>query len=82
MNITKENLSGNDYDNLLIAFDDKDGNAIDSKYINGKDLQDFVDGKASIHYEEFFLTDKKPARVVYWPYSNIRGWVDRIQINL
>ena len=82
VNITKENLSGNDYDNLLIAFDDKDGKAIDSKYINGKDLQDFIDGKATIHYEEFFLTDKKPSRAVYWPYSNVRGWVDRIQIDL
>jgi hypothetical protein len=82
VDIGKESLSGNDYDNLLIAFDDKDGNSINTKYINGQDLQDFIDGKARIHYEEFFLTDRKPKRVVYWPFSNKRGWVDRIQINL
>lgn len=82
VDITKEQLPGNDYDNLLIAFDDEDGKAIDSKYINGKDLKDFMDGKARIHYEEYFLCDKMPVRAVFWPYSSIRGWVDRVEIPL
>ena len=82
VDISKEQLPGDDYDNLLIAFDDENGNSIDSKYINGKDLKDFMEGKARIHYEEYFLCDKMPVRAVYWPYSSIRGWVDRIEIPL
>ena len=82
VDITREKLSGTDYDNLVIAFDDKDGKSIDTKYINGKDLDDFMSGKGIIHYEEFFLTDRKPYRLVFWPHSNLRGWVDRMEILL
>ena len=80
VDITKEQLPGNDYDNLLIAFDDAEGKAINAKYINGQDLKDFMDGKARIHYEEYFLCDKMPVRAVFWPYSSVRGWVDRYEI--
>jgi hypothetical protein len=36
------------------------------------------DGK-NIHYEEFFLTDKTPKRMVAWGWSQSRGWTERVE---
>jgi hypothetical protein len=33
----------------------------------------------AVHYEEFFLTDKVPKRVVYWGFTEEEGWVERIE---
>lgn len=82
VDIGKENLPNDDYEQILIAFDDKDGVGVDHKYINGEDLKDFLNGKARIHYEEYFLCNRKPTKAVYWPYSSVRGWVDKVEINL
>ena len=61
---------------------DKDGVGINHKYIHGQDLKDLLEGKARVHYEEFFLCNRKPTKAVYWPYSSERGWTDRVEINL
>ena len=82
VDITQSMLPGKDYDNLLISFDDEEGQPINQKWINGPDLEKFMNGEAVIHYEEFFLTPKMPSKVVYWPYSSVRGWVDRVETRI
>jgi hypothetical protein len=37
----------------------------------------FLEQNTPIHYEKIFLTDKKPAKVVYWAHSPERGWAER-----
>lgn len=82
VNITRDKLPANDYSSILVAFDDESGKPINSKYIAGKQLQDFLENKNNIHYEEYFLTDKLPSRVVYWAISQSRGWAERVEIKL
>ena len=77
--IHKHDFPGTDYKHILVAFDDESGNAINSKYITDHQLKHFIDTGENIHYEEFFLTDVKPARVVFWAYSEERGWCERVE---
>ena len=73
-------LPENDYKSILIAFDDENGVAVNSKSIEGFALQNFLDNKGPIHYEEYFqYFDKKPVRMVAWGYSESRGWSERIE---
>lgn len=80
--VNRQDLPENDYDFVLIAYDDENGNGIYSKSIDGHDLQRFLNGDGPIHYEEMFLTAKEPSRVVYWAHSPQRGWVEKKEINL
>lgn len=82
VNIDRSQLPGNDYENILVAFDDENGIGINSKSITGNQLKQFIENGTPIHYEEMFLTDKTPSRVVYWGYSKNRGWSERIEIKL
>jgi hypothetical protein len=36
----------------------------------------------SIHYEEYFLTDEKPFRVVFWGFTEEDGWVERVDYKI
>jgi hypothetical protein len=67
------------YKHILVAFDDETGKAINHKYIVGQELQDFMHKGQQIHYEEFFLTDEKPTKVVFWGFTEEEGWVERIE---
>lgn len=77
--VTPSQLPGKDYDKILIAFDDENGVGINMRYIEGQQLKSFMENGQNIHYEEFFLTDKTPKRMVAWGYSNSRGWAERIE---
>lgn len=79
VNINKNDLPRNDYDFILIAFDDENGVGVHTKIIKEHELFDFMNNKGPIHYEEMFMTDVKPSRVVYWAHSFERGWVERIE---
>ena len=79
VNIEKHDFPGNDYKFILVAFDDINGKAINSRYIDDYRLTRFINQGEKIHYEEFFLTNETPARVVYWAYSEERGWCERIE---
>lgn len=76
--IDRHMLPEDDYTSILIAFDDEDGNALNSNSISGPQLEAFINGK-SIHYEEFFIHDNdvKPVRMVAWAVSESRGWAER-----
>jgi hypothetical protein len=82
VNIERHDLPENDYDFILVAYDDEDGVSIHNKYIDGHDLKRFLNGDGPIHYEEMFTIDKEPHRVVYWAHSIERGWVERKEITL
>jgi len=79
VNIDRGQLSGDDYESILVAFDDENGIGIMSKSIEGSQLRSFMENGTSIHYEEMFLTEKKPSRVVFWGYSQKRGWAERVE---
>jgi hypothetical protein len=82
VNIERFQLPGDDYRNILVAFDDENGIGINSKSIEGNQLKMFMEKGTPIHYEEMFLTEKKPHRLVFWGYSNKRGWSERVEIIL
>jgi len=78
--VNRNELPENDYKSILIAFDDENGIGVHSKTIEGLELQNFLNNKGPIHYEEYFqYFDKKPVRMVAWGYSESRGWSERIE---
>lgn len=77
VNVTNSVLNQKDYKHILVAFDDENGIGLHTTYITDERLTSFIENGTSIHYEEMFLTDKRPAKVVYWAFSETRGWVER-----
>jgi hypothetical protein len=77
--IYRHDFPRNNYKHILVAFDDDQGNSLNSKFITDYELQNFMTNGNQIHYEEYFLTDKTPARVVFWGYTEEDGWVERIE---
>ena len=82
VNITTEMLPEKDYDFILLAYDDVNGNGIETENITGKRLQDFLGNGKTVHFEKMFLTDVTPKRVVYWGHSSTRGWAERYEQQL
>ena len=78
VNVEKHLFVDNNYKFVLVAFDDENGESINSQFIEDYRLVNFNNGH-NIHYEEFFLTDKIPSRVVYWAYSEEKGWCERYE---
>lgn len=78
VNVEKHLFADNNYKFVLVAFDDENGESINSQFIEDHRLTSFNNGQ-NIHYEEFFLTDKIPSRVVYWAYSEEKGWCERYE---
>jgi hypothetical protein len=78
VNIEKHLFADSSYKFVLVAFDDENGESINSQFIEDHRLTSFNNGQ-NIHYEEFFLTDKIPSRVVYWAYSEEKGWCERYE---
>ena len=82
VNVTNNILNKGDYSFILVAFDDEDGNGINTTYIDDNRIKQFNENGTPIHYEAMFLTEKKPAKVVFWGHSIERGWAERQEINL
>jgi hypothetical protein len=81
--VHRTELPADDYSSILIAFDDENGIGIHSKSIEGFELQNFLNNKGPIHFEEYFnYFDKEPKRMVAWGYSKERGWAERIEHNI
>ena len=77
--INRHDFPAHDYQHILVAYDDAENIGIKHIYIDGQRLKDFMQTNIPIHYEEMFFTEKWPAKVVYWAYSNERGWCERIE---
>jgi hypothetical protein len=82
VNIDRNQLPANDYKSILVAFDDENGVGIGSKFVDDYRLKNFLENGTPIHYEEMFMTDKTPSRVVFWGLSETRGWAERVEIKL
>ena len=82
VDIHPHHLPKKDYNFILVAYDDEKGEGIESEYIEGNQLKNFLENGTPIHYEKMFLTDKTPSRVVYWGHSKSRGWVERFENKL
>jgi hypothetical protein len=76
--VDKNSFNDNNYNFVLVAFDDENGQSINSKFIIDHELNMFNQGQ-NIHYEEYFLTDRIPTRVVYWAHSEEKGWCERVE---
>ena len=81
VNIDNTVLDKDDYNFILLAYDDEFGEGIEAEYIDDHRLTEFLNGKP-IHFEKMFLTDKNPKCVVYWGHSKERGWTEKQQIDL
>ena len=78
--VHRNELPGDDYTSILIAFDDENGIGVHSRNIEGHELQNFLDNKGPIHFEAYFdYFDKEPKRMVAWAISKERGWAERIE---
>ncbi len=82
VNIEKNMLPGDNYDSILVAFDDENGIGINSTSIDDHRIRNFIEKGTPIHYEAMFLTEKDPVRVVYWAYNNKTGWSDRAEVKI
>ena len=82
VNITREMLPADDYESILVAFDDETGTGVSHTYISDKRLSDFLNKNQPIHYEEMIMVDKQPSRVVYWGLSKERGWAERVEFDI
>lgn len=80
--IHRRDFPANDYQHILVAFDDENGIGINHKYIRDRELEQFMADGQQIHYEEMFLTETIPSKVVFWAYSNERGWCERIEYSI
>jgi len=78
VDVHRSQFKEENYNFVLIAFDDENGKSVNSKFIDDYRLQAFNEGR-NIHYEEFFLTDKKIHRVVYWAHHPEKGWCERYE---
>ena len=72
-------LPGDDYESILVSFDDEDGIGIHQTYISDQRLTEFLQDGKTIHYEEMFMTKRTPKRVVYWAISRSDGWAERVE---
>jgi hypothetical protein len=79
VNVERKDFPRNNYKHMLISFDDENGIGINQKYMVGSELDDFIKNNKNIHYEEYFLTEITPKKVVYWGYTEEEGWVERIE---
>ncbi len=82
VNITHEMLPGDDYESVLVAFDDNTGSGIHQTFISDDRLTQFLETGNPIHYEEMFVTNKEPCKVVYWGVSKSNGWAERVEFDL
>jgi hypothetical protein len=78
--IHRNELPGEDYSSILIAFDDENGIGIKTRDIRDHELHEFLKNGKPIHYEEFFTyTEKKPARLVAWAVDRNGQWAERVE---
>ena len=76
VNITRQDFPDK-YKSILVAFDDENGVGLNQKYIAGAQLNNFMNTGHTIHYEEFFYTNKFPKRQVVWAINENGEWGHR-----
>ena len=74
----KSEFPNNDYEFIHLAFDDANGLPLHSRTLDKNFLQHSLNTPNGYYdFEEMFLANEKPHRMVLWAYSNERGWCER-----
>lgn len=79
VDIHRHDFPKNDYDFILVAFDNAEGESIKSIFIDDHRLEEFLTDGKPIHYEQTFMSVLSPVRVVYWAHSKSEGWAERLE---
>lgn len=74
--IMRQDFPYDDYEFIHMAFDDEQGKPIYARSLDKEFVKNAL-ARGYFDFEEMFLIDKKPARLVLWGYSNERGWAER-----
>lgn len=80
VHIDRQDFPRDDYDFVLIAFDDENGESIKSIFIDDDRVQRLINEGYPIHFEESFVNEVRPSRVVYWAHTKSGDWAERVEI--
>ncbi len=81
--IFRSDFPNDDYEFIHLAFDDENGLPVYNKSLDKNFVKNALSTPNGYYdFEESFLVDKTPARVVLWAYSNERGWCERKEVIL
>jgi len=80
----KSDFPNTDYEFIHLAFDDENGMPLYNKGLDKDFLERTLYKSPNGYYdfEESFLVDKMPTKMVLWAYSNERGWCERKEVIL
>lgn len=82
INTSKDQFKLNDYNNMVIAFDDNEGEAIFRSDWDEQEIKRrFSDAGDWFSFENIFNThiDRKPTKWVMWAHSKSKGWAERVE---
>lgn len=84
VNIERQDFPRDDYQRILVAFDDKAGNGMNFRDIDPyKGPKPFRwDEHNRIHYAEYFAVEEWPVRVVYWAQRQNGEWAERVETKI
>lgn len=85
INVGKSEFKGNDYDSMIVAFDDEEGNSVfRDDWDENRIKQEFSKPGDWMSFENIFNTNtnKKPIKWVMWAHSKSKGWAERVESTL
>lgn len=85
INVNKSEFKGNDYDCMIVAFDDKDGNSVfRDDWDEARIKREFSQSGEWLSFENIFNqnTKGKPTKWVMWAHSKSKGWAERVESTL
>jgi hypothetical protein len=85
IDVQKTSLPDDDYDCIVVAFEDADGNEIfrkdaDTEEINGLIAQSNAAGNPHLAILREFQTVTVPFKAIVWPHSQANGWQARQEV--
>ena len=85
INVSKSEFKGNDYDCIIVAFDDKDGQSVfRNDWDENRIKHEFSKPGDWLSFENIFNenTEGTPVKWVMWAHSKSKGWAERIESSL
>jgi len=82
IDVYKGSLTENDYTNFAVALLDENGNDIYRQDADANEIQNLINSDPNdqfIHIWREYEDNKKPHSWRVWPYSESKGWCDRIE---
>ena len=78
--INRHDFPRDDYDGILLAFDDDKYGNLHSEWINDIRLERFINENQPIHFEKTYWGNKLPSKVIYWAHTKDGEWAERIEM--